>query len=264
MNTPQIVSPEEWEAARQQLLVKEKEHTRAGDALAAERRRMPMVAVEKDYAFEGPDGTASLLDLFDGRRQLIVYRFFFDPGMECYPEEGCGGCSMYADQVSHLAHLRARDTNFVVVVGGASGAHPAIQGPDGLGVPLVHHDRRLLRGLRRGRMARHATSSCATATASSAPTSCTTAATRRMGSTWSFLDITPYGRQEEWEDSPEGYPQTAPYQWWDYHDKYEERGMIAHVSGLPLEELLPAVTGAAGLLLARLSVALRARRSAGS
>src|SRR6266511_3309051 len=74
MNTPPIVSPQEWEAARQQLLVKEKELTRARDALAAQRRRMPWLAVEKEYEFDGPEGKASLLDLFDGRRQLIVSR----------------------------------------------------------------------------------------------------------------------------------------------------------------------------------------------
>ena len=81
MKTPPIVTPQEWEAARQQLLVKEKEVTRARDALAAERRRMPWVAVEKDYAFDGPEGRASLLGLFEGRRQLIVYRAFFEPGV---------------------------------------------------------------------------------------------------------------------------------------------------------------------------------------
>ena len=74
MKMPPIVSPQEWDSAREELLVKEKELTRARDALAAERRRMPRMAVEKDYRFEGPDGPASLLDLFDGRRQLIVYR----------------------------------------------------------------------------------------------------------------------------------------------------------------------------------------------
>ena len=110
MNTPPTVSAQEWDAAREQLLAKEKELTRARDALAAERRRMPRMAVEKSYRFEGPDGDASLLDLFDGRRQLIVYRFFYEPGVKGWPEHGCPGCSFLADQVAHLAHLNARDT----------------------------------------------------------------------------------------------------------------------------------------------------------
>src|SRR5436305_14827048 len=103
MNTPPIVSPQEWEAAREQLLVKEKELTHARDALAAERRRMPWMAVEKDYRFEGPSGPASLLDLFDGRRQLMVYRLFYEPGVASFPERGCPGCSVLAPQVSHPA-----------------------------------------------------------------------------------------------------------------------------------------------------------------
>ena len=115
MNMPPIVSPQEWQAAREALLVKEKELTRARDALAAERRRMPRLAVEREYAFEGPDGPASLLDLFQGRRQLVVYRFFFDPDVAGWPEKGCTGCSSMADQVAHLAHLNARDTTFVNV-----------------------------------------------------------------------------------------------------------------------------------------------------
>src|SRR6202165_25517 len=115
MNTPPIVSAQEWEAARQQLLVKEKELPRARDALAAVRRRMPWLAVKKEYAFDGPAGRASLLDLFEGRRQLIVYRAFFEPGVYCWPEHACRGCSMVADQVAHLAHLNARDTTLVFV-----------------------------------------------------------------------------------------------------------------------------------------------------
>src|ERR1044071_5210976 len=112
MNLPKIVSPQEWQTAREEMLVKEKELTRARDALAAERRRMPWMAVEKDYAFEGPDGPASLADLFDGRRQLIVYRAFYAPDVTtypasggAYPERACVGCSMVADQVAHPAHL---------------------------------------------------------------------------------------------------------------------------------------------------------------
>src|SRR5215472_4455251 len=115
MNRPPIVSPEEWEAARQQLLVKEKQLTRSRDALAAERRRMPWLAVEKDYEFDGPDGMVSLPGLFDGRRQLIVYRAFFEPGVYGWPEHACIGCSMVADQVADVSHLNARDTTLVFV-----------------------------------------------------------------------------------------------------------------------------------------------------
>ena len=113
MQTPPVVSPQDWEAARQQLLVKEKAHTRARDALAAERRRMPWMEVAKTYAFEGPGGKVSLLDLFEGRRQLIVYRAFFEPGVFGWPDHACRGCSMVADQVAHVAHLNARDTTLV-------------------------------------------------------------------------------------------------------------------------------------------------------
>src|SRR4249920_1298104 len=115
MRTAEIVSPEEWEAARQKLLVQEKELTRARDAMAAERRRMPWQAVEQDYAFEGPDGAASLLYLFAGRTQLIVYRAFFEPGVHGWPDHACIGCSMVADQVANLSHLNARDTTLVFV-----------------------------------------------------------------------------------------------------------------------------------------------------
>ena len=110
MNTPPIVSPQDWAAAREQMLVKEKAFTRTRDALAAERRRMPWMAVEKAYEFEGPRGKTSLLGLFEGRRQLIVYRAFFEPGVFGWPEHACRGCSLGADQVADLAHLNARDT----------------------------------------------------------------------------------------------------------------------------------------------------------
>src|SRR5437868_447820 len=110
-----VVSKQEWEAARAQMLVKEKALTRARDALAAERRRMPWMAVEKAYTFEAPKGKASLIDLFEGRRQLIVYRAFFEPGVHGWPEHACIGCSMVADQVAHLAHLNARDTSLAFV-----------------------------------------------------------------------------------------------------------------------------------------------------
>src|SRR5262249_25697785 len=113
MDTPPIVTAQEWESALQEMLVKEKEHSRARDALAAMRRRMPWTPGEKEYVFEGPDGKRSLLELFDGRRQLIVYRAFVDPGVHGWPDHGCVGCSLMADHIPDLAHLNARDTTLV-------------------------------------------------------------------------------------------------------------------------------------------------------
>jgi predicted dithiol-disulfide oxidoreductase (DUF899 family) len=222
MNMPPIVSPQEWEAAREELLVKEKELTRARDALAAERRRMPRMAVEKDYRFDGPNGPASLPELFDGRRQLVVYRFFFEPGVAGWPERGCGGCSFMADQVSHLAHLNARDTTLVFASRAPQPDIARMRARMGwempwytitddfdadFGVDEWHgtnafyrdDDDRIFRTYfvnSRGDEA--------------------------MGTTWSYLDLTALGRQEEWEDSPKGYPQTPPYQWWNFHDAYDE------------------------------------------
>jgi predicted dithiol-disulfide oxidoreductase (DUF899 family) len=218
--TPEIVSPEAWEAARAELLVKEKEVTRARDALAASRRRMPMVAVEKEYRFDGPDGAATLLDLFDGRRQLVLYRFFMDPGMSNYPERGCIGCSLGADQLGNLAHLRSRDTNYVAVSRGAQEHLQRYREEMGwtfpwyttlddfsedFGVAEWHGTNVFLRD-DQNRIYR---------------TYFVDARGDEHGDLWTFLDLTPYGRQEEWEDSPDGWPQTPPYQWWRYHDQYQ-------------------------------------------
>ena len=113
MNLPQVVSREQWLEERRRLLVREKEMTRARDELNADRRRLPMVRVDKDYVFEGPDGQAGLLDLFQGRRQLVVQHFMFDPSWD----EGCGSCSAGADELSEglLRHLHARDTAFAAI-----------------------------------------------------------------------------------------------------------------------------------------------------
>ena len=145
-NTPPIVSPKEWEAAREQLLAKEKALTRARDALTAERRRMPWMAVEKTYEFDGPVGKRSLLDLFEGRRQLIVYRAFFEPGVHGWPEHACIGCSLGADQVSNPVHLNARDTTLVYASRAPQADIARLKATNGLGQdPLVHHHRQLRR-----------------------------------------------------------------------------------------------------------------------
>ena len=219
MNTPPIVSAQEWAAARDVLLVKEKALTRARDALAAERRRMPWMAVEKAYAFDGPEGRVSLLDLFAGRRQLILYRAFFEPGVFGWPEHACLGCSLGADQVAHLAHLNARDTTLAYASRAPQPDIARLKARMGwkmpwytitdsfdadFGVDEWHGHNVFIRdGERLFRT--HFINSRGDET---------------MGSTWSYLDATPLGRQELWEASPEGYPQTPPYQWWRWHDDY--------------------------------------------
>jgi predicted dithiol-disulfide oxidoreductase (DUF899 family) len=220
MKTPQIVSPQEWEAARDKMLVKEKEHTRARDALAAERRRMPWMAVEGEYTFEGPNGPASLLDLFEGRRQLIVYRFFYDPGMTSYPERGCPGCSFLADQVAHLAHLNARDTTLAFASRAPQPEIDRWKARMGWEIPWYTITDSFDADF--GVDEWHGTNAFYR-DGDQIFRTCfiNERGDEAMGSTWSYLDITALGRQEEWEDSPEGYPQTPPYQWWNYHDGYE-------------------------------------------
>ena len=111
VSRPEVVSREEWLVARKELLAREKEATRARDALNAERRRLPMVRIEKDYVFEGPGGKVGLADLFEGRPQLVVYHFMWLPDEDV----GCPSCSGFVDQVGHLSHLNARATTFAAV-----------------------------------------------------------------------------------------------------------------------------------------------------
>jgi predicted dithiol-disulfide oxidoreductase (DUF899 family) len=112
MQMPKVVSREAWRRARKELLVKEKEWNRQRDALSAERRKLPVIVIEKEYVFEGPDGRRTLADLFEGRPQLLVYHFMFDPAWD----EGCRACSFVADNFSgSLVHLAARDTSFAVI-----------------------------------------------------------------------------------------------------------------------------------------------------
>jgi predicted dithiol-disulfide oxidoreductase (DUF899 family) len=210
---PPVVTPEEWASAAAELRAAEKEHMRAGDALAARRRRMPMVEFGS-YTFEGADGPASLLDLFEGRRQLVVYQFMRGPAW-------CEGCCMFTDQISHLAHLHARDTTMAVVslsdyrdlatlrermgwqvpfyssAGNDFAADCGTADGFGLSVFLRDDSDRVFRTyFTNGR------------------------GVEAVGTVWSILDRTPLGRQETWEDTPPGRPQTPPYQWWRLHDEY--------------------------------------------
>ena len=228
MNLPPIVSQQEWKAALEKIRVKEKAATKARDALAAERRRLPRVRLEKDWVFDGRDGQVRLSDLFDGRRQLLVYHFMLGPNQEV----GCDGCSMVLDQIGHLAHLHARDTSFVTVsrapiakieayrrrmgwtvpwfssfgndfnhslgVGPAESQPDKYQDGETFGLSVLFRDGG-------GVYRTYFTSGRGVET---------------LGPAWTLLDLTPLGRQEAWEDSPEGYPQTPPYAWWRRHDEY--------------------------------------------
>jgi predicted dithiol-disulfide oxidoreductase (DUF899 family) len=199
---------------------------RARDALAAERRRMPWMAVEKDYRFEGPEGELSFAEMFEGRRQLIVYRAFYGEDVTTlasggsYPKRACVGCSMVADQVSHPAHLHARDTTLAFVSNAPQAEIKGLKAHHGwehipwytltddfdkdFGVDEWHGHNAFIREgdvIYRTYLI-------------------DSRGDEQIGTTWSYLDMTALGRQEEWEDSPEGYPQTPPYGWWNYHDAY--------------------------------------------
>ena len=223
---PRIVSPAEWTAAHERLLAKEKAATRAGDALAAERRRQPMTRIEKDYLFAGADGPARLLDMFAGRRQLILYHFMFAPGAGGWPNAGCPGCSFFVDQIGHLSHLHARDTSFVLVSRAPIAMLLAYQKRMGWDVPWYSSEGSDFNrdfGVTADEGEHHGLSVFLRDRGAVYRTYFTTArGVEALGSAWTFLDLTPYGRQETWEDSPAGWPQTAPYEWWRRHDEYEE------------------------------------------
>jgi len=230
MNLPPVVTEKEWQAARDALVAKEKDATRARDALAAERRRLPRLQVEKDYAFDGPDGKVTLPDLFEGRRQLLLYHFMFGPNHDA----GCSGCSMFVDQIGHVAHLHARDTSFVLVARAPVEKLAAYKKRMGWTIPWVSSfasDFNVDFGVgpespQEGVYQDGEDFGLSVFLRDGDDVFRTYFTTQRgveaLGSVWTFLDLTPLGRQEDWEDSPEGYPQTKPYQWWRRHDEYEQ------------------------------------------
>ena len=220
LTMPPVVSAKAWETAREEMLVKEKALLRAHDALAAERRRMPWTAVEKTYTFDGPSGKVKLLDLFEGRRQLIVYRAFFEPGVHGWPDHACIGCSLGADQVSNLVHLHARDTTLAYASRAPQADIARLKDRMGwehipwytitdsfdadFGVDEWHGHNAFIRDGDKVFRTYLINSR----------------GDEAMGTTWSYLDMTALGRQEIWEDSPEGYPKDRPYKWWNWNDSY--------------------------------------------
>ncbi|STZ61106.1 DUF899 domain-containing protein [Mycolicibacterium tokaiense] len=218
---PPVVTRAEWATARAQLLVEEKKLTRLKDRVSALRRRLPMVEVDADYRFDTGSGTATLADLFGGRRQLIVAHFMFAPDWQ----EGCPGCSMMADHLGPLSHLHAKDTALVLISRApVSALHGYRDRMGWLHLPWVSSGGTTFNedfGVTVGGEERHAIS----------------AFLRdgdRVFHTWQtfdrgeepfmlvfdLLDLTAYGRQESWEDSPAGWPQDPPYEWMRRHDEY--------------------------------------------
>jgi predicted dithiol-disulfide oxidoreductase (DUF899 family) len=215
-----VIPRDEWIKECEAMLVREKELTHARDALAAARRRMPWMSVESEYQFTGPHGNVSLLDLFEGRRQLVVYRAFFEPGVFGWPDHACRGCSFLADQVAHTAHLNARDTTLAFVSRAPQSDIQRLKAQmewkmpwytitdsfdKDFGVDEWHGHNAFIRDGDKILRTYFINSR----------------GDEAMGSTWSYLDMTALGRQETWEDSPRGYPQTKPYEWWNWHDEYD-------------------------------------------
>ena len=226
MSPTNVVSQARWEEEIQAIRTEEKRATRERDALAARRRRLPMVEITKPYEFDGPNGRVGLPDLFEGRPQLILYHFMFAPEVDGWPDAGCPGCSMFVDQIGHLAHFHARGASLALVslapppqleayrerMGwpipwyssarsdfnrdlGVTGDHGETFG---LSVFVRDGDRVFRSYFTKGR------------------------GVEALGSVWTFLDLTPLGRQEQWEDSPPDVPQGRPYQWWRRHDEYPQ------------------------------------------
>ena len=220
---PPVVEEQEWGARLAELRVKEKALTRARDALAAERRRLPMVefpaAATYRFTSDGPD--ANLVGLFAGRRQLIVYHFMHTP------DDWCVGCHSFVDSLGALEPLNARDTTLAIVsetpwerlgprrtemgwtvpfyscAGTTFAADTGTTIAQGFGLSVF------LRATDdEGSDSVHRTYFTAGRS------------TDAFGNFWQFLDLTPFGRQETWEDTPAGRPQTPPYQWWRFRQDY--------------------------------------------
>jgi predicted dithiol-disulfide oxidoreductase (DUF899 family) len=233
---PKIVSQDEWLAERKKLLAHEKELTKHYDRVNAERRRLPMVKIQKDYLFDGPEGKRSLADLFEGRRQLIVYHFMFDPQWD----KGCPGCTSYVDALGDLSMLKDRDTTFVLISRAPLAKLEAYKALKGWSVPWVssfssdfnydfhvtmdekvapieyNYRNKAEMEARKGpnlmEGEEHGLSVFFRVDDDLFHTYSTYArGTESLTDAYRLLDTTPYGRQEDFEDSPPGWPQKPTY-----------------------------------------------------
>lgn len=217
---PNVVTQEEWQEAIDKIRVKEKELTRATDAINAMRRQLPMVKIDKSYAFDSDLGTVSLLDLFDGRKQLIVYHFMFAPEADA----GCPGCSWVTDAMSHPAHLNARDTSLVLVSRAPLEKLNQYKKRMGWTLPWVSSfgsDFNQDFNATNAEGENHVASVFLRDGDEIYRTYYTdNRGVEHLGSHWTWLDLTPYGRQEPWEVTPDGWPKGEMF-WDKRHDEYE-------------------------------------------
>lgn len=238
---PEIVSRDKWLADRKKLLEKEKEHTRQRDKLNAERRRLPMAEIEKEYVFNGPDEELHLADLFEGRRQLIVYHFMFGPDWD----EGCPSCSLLVDNIGHPSHFHARNTTLALVSRApfdkiktykkrmgwtlpwysSYGSdfnydfHATLD-PDVAPVEYNYQRREGVAGLKGKSMEGHGVSVFLRNNEKVYHTYSTYArGVDLLIGTYNWLDLTPMGRQEDWEE-PSGRSDGPMMSWVRRHDQY--------------------------------------------
>jgi predicted dithiol-disulfide oxidoreductase (DUF899 family) len=230
-----VVSPTAWRRARAAMTAREKTHMRAGDAVAAARRRMPWMEIAQGSAVEGPGGRVGLQERVAGRKQLLLYHFRVGPQVEGWPDKGCVGCSMVADQICHLDHVHARDITFAMVSVApladierlrerfgwnrwpwSSGTAQfnrdldvSDQSGNSFGLNIFYRDGNDI--YRTHFVARRGIEA--------------------FGTSWSFFDVTPMGRQENWQDAPAGTPQGEPYDWWRRHGEYDAGAVGARHCG---------------------------------
>ena len=219
VSRPPVVSAEQWQAASAALLAKEKELTRALDALAAERRRLPMVTLDANkYRFTAPDGSdVGLPDLFDGHRQLVIYHFMLEPGQDWL----CGGCCTLTDNLDNQAqpHLGARDTRLILMARAPQQEIEPVRQRMGWKVPFYSsyrsdfNDDMGLTAFGLSVLLRDGDEVFRTYFT-------TARGVDRLRLDFNLLDLTPYGRQEQWEDSPGGWPQVPTMSWLRLHDEY--------------------------------------------
>jgi predicted dithiol-disulfide oxidoreductase (DUF899 family) len=248
---PKVVSRDEWLVARKELLAKEKELTRHRDAVNAERRGLPMVEIDEEYVFEGPAGAAGLLDLFDGRCQLVIYHFMFhrDQG------EGCPGCSHLVDNIGHLAHLHARDTSFALVSRAPLAEIEPFKVRMGWALPWYssfgsdfNYDFHVTLDEAKGSVEWNYQSAAALQQAGKIPStkgelpglsvflregdrifhaySTYARGLDALFGTYNLLDLTPFGRGEGWDGMPD--LDGMGLNWLRHHDKYDERQRSSH------------------------------------